>query len=201
MPTVTLTDVAKLRLSTISFFLMLYMGCSFVIYRIWNALQVDFPQIPRLSFRRALGLIFLLGMAFHLILVMISGTRELMTPEAWEKAGIVHTTAPDMFRQFQRSREYKLTILRDALWEFAEHHQGLFPENQFIPEISKTAWFVSTGDLVYVYIGGLSLTSPRSLLAYEPDSFGQYRMALFTDGKVEYLSIQEIQRIMKEEQS
>lgn len=85
-----LTDVAKLRVQTISFFLLVFVLCAAAIQRLWNALRPTFPRLPRLSFPKALGLVALWGLLFIVVLTMISGARELMTPGAWERDGATY---------------------------------------------------------------------------------------------------------------
>ena len=75
MPSIVLTDIAKQRLSTISFFLFIYLLASFGIFYLWNWVQTDFPQIPKLTFKKSMGLVLIWGLAFHLLLVIIAGTR------------------------------------------------------------------------------------------------------------------------------
>ena len=84
---VGLSHVASLRLEVISFFLVLLLLVTLAVQRLWNELRADFPALPKLSFRRALTLVLIWGFAFNLVLTMISGTRELMTPGAWERDG------------------------------------------------------------------------------------------------------------------
>lgn len=90
MPSFTLTDIAKARLDTISFFLVLLLVCAGVVQLLWNYLAKDFPKMPRMSYGRALAAITLWGLVFVLVLSMISGARELMTPGAWEKQGATY---------------------------------------------------------------------------------------------------------------
>ncbi|MBK6999006.1 MAG: hypothetical protein IPH35_03195 [Rhodoferax sp.] len=87
MPVISLSDMAKLRLSGISFFVVLILLVALLVRFLWNFLRRDFPKLPSLDFKRSLALVLLLGLCFNLILLMISGTRELMTPGAWEKRG------------------------------------------------------------------------------------------------------------------
>ncbi len=91
----TLSNLAKFRLDAISFFLVTLLGCAWIVQRIWNSLSNDFPKLPRLSYFRALGLIGLWGLLFTLVLTMISGARELMTPGAWEKKGFTYQLVRD----------------------------------------------------------------------------------------------------------
>ncbi len=195
MPEISLTDIARFRLSTISFFLLIYCAASLTIWKLWNFLRADFQRLPYLSLKKALAVVFLWGLAFHLILLMIAGTRELMTPEAWEKAGIIHQLSPDTAEQQFRMRHYKLVQLRDALWHFAEEHQGQFPIKTMPSHIDEAIWFEPTGQLRYHYVEGLSITPSPVPLAYEPDVYGQERMVLFTNGHVELLPIERIREL------
>ncbi len=72
MPSVTFSDIAALRLEAISFFLFCFLVCSWLVQRIWNAARVDFPRLPHLSYKRAIGLVALWGLLFLLVLSMIS---------------------------------------------------------------------------------------------------------------------------------
>ena len=87
MPSVTLSDLARMRFQTISFFLVVFLVCSWVVRLLWNSARKDFPRLPYLTYRRAITLVALWGLLFLLVLTMISGARELMTPGAWKKDG------------------------------------------------------------------------------------------------------------------
>ncbi len=82
-----LSTLTRERLEAISFFLLGILICAWIAQRIWNSLRHDFPALPRLSFGKALGLVTLWGLLFVLVLTMISGARELMTPGAWKRQG------------------------------------------------------------------------------------------------------------------
>ncbi len=198
MPIISLTDIARFRLSTMSFFLMIYGVASFTIWKLWNLLRTDFQRLPYLSFKKALAIVFLWGLAFHLLLVMIAGTRELMTPEAWEKAGVIHHLSPDTLEQRFEMRRYKLTQLQRTLWQFAEEHQGQFPSEAMRFQLGDTVWFEPTGQLQYQYVDGLAMTPSLVPLVYEPDVYGQERMVLFANGHIELLPIERIQTLMEE---
>lgn len=92
----TLSNLAKLRIDAISFFLVCLLAIAWAVQRIWNSLVKDFPRLPRISYLRSLGLMGLWGLLFLLVLTMISGARELMTPGAWKKSGWTYELAePD----------------------------------------------------------------------------------------------------------
>lgn len=90
MPSFSLTDAAKLRLGTISFFLLIFFLSAWVVKILWNALAKDFPRLPKMTYRRSLAAVVLWGLIFVIVLTMISGVRELLTPGAWEKQGVTY---------------------------------------------------------------------------------------------------------------
>ena len=85
-----ITRLAAARLETISFFLLVFLLSAGIVQRIWNGLANDFPRLPRLSYGRSLGLTTLWSLLFMLVLTMISGARELMTPGAWKQEGATY---------------------------------------------------------------------------------------------------------------
>jgi hypothetical protein len=86
-PPPVLTEVARARLQSLSFFLVLFFVAAGVVMLLWNALRRDWTWMPRLTYRKALGVVALWGLLFVLVLAMISGARELLTPGAWERSG------------------------------------------------------------------------------------------------------------------
>ena len=94
MPVITLSDVAALRLSGISFFVALILLVAWLVRLLWNYLRRDFPRLPLLNYGRSLAMVLLLGLCFNIVLLMISGTRELMTPGAWDKHGTTYQLKP-----------------------------------------------------------------------------------------------------------
>ncbi len=195
MPTFSLTEIAQFRLSTISFFLMVYLLASLAIFLIWNFLRKDFQRLPKLSYPKALAFVFLWGVAFHLLLVMIAGTRELMTPEAWEKAGAIHKLSPDKYQQKLDMRRHKVDVLKQELWRFADTHDGQFPPDRVSALFPEEVWRTPTGDAFYVYISIVNRSSRALPLAYEPENYGQERMTLLTSGQIELLPIKSIQAL------
>ncbi len=94
MPNISLSDAASLRLSGISFFLVLLLLSALGFKYLWNYLRRDFSRLPYLSYKMALAFVLLLGLLLNVVLLMIAGTRELMTPGAWEKSGITYKLKP-----------------------------------------------------------------------------------------------------------
>src|SRR6184192_2962294 len=87
MPSITLRDIYRLRFQELSFFIFLLLVCSLLFKVMWNYAAKGFSWLPRLNFRRALCLASLFGLVMLLILTMISGIREVLTPGAWRKQG------------------------------------------------------------------------------------------------------------------
>jgi hypothetical protein len=194
MPTVTLTDVARMRVENISFFLACLLLSSAAIQLLWNRLRGDFPILPRLSYGKALGVVVLWGLLFVLVLTMISGARELMTPGAWDKQGKTYrlvgstatsgaTPSPEQLRD--QARRQKLEELRVALWGYADSHQGQFPPDRTSPAVPAEKWTVpDPSGMRYVYEAGQSAGRRATPLAYEPEIFGSRRLVLFANGDI-----------------
>ena len=90
MRSYNLTDVARMRFENASFFLVILLISALLIQLLWNYLRRDFPRMPRLSYPKAMLIVLLWGLLFILVLAMVAGARELMTPGAWEKQGTAY---------------------------------------------------------------------------------------------------------------
>jgi hypothetical protein len=207
MPMVTLTDLARMRIQTISFFLLGFLASSWVLQRIWNSLRADFPRLPRLGYRKALGVITLWGLLFVLILTMISGARELMTPGAWKKAGYTYKLAEDRPAAtegpHENERRQTLERLRIALWTYARGHEGRFPPAEDRQAIPEEAWRVpDPSGMRYLYVAGRSADVGHAILAYEPGLFETAeRLVLRTDGRIVLLSPEAIDHALAGERT
>lgn len=208
MPFVRLTELGKMRLESISFFIVLICLLTLLVKWLWNALQRDFPSLPRLSFKAALGGVGLWALAMHLVLSMIAGGRELMTPGAWQKEGATYklaaepktTATPETTLQHVRTKQ--LERLRTALWTYSKNHEGQFPPHDYVREIPESTWqVVDPSELHYVYIRGLLPDKKTLPVAYEPGIYGKMRMTLLSNGEIKRLDIEEISQILDEHES
>lgn len=200
-----LNDIARQRLEVISFFLLGLLACAGAIRWLWNGLRKDFPILPRLSYARALGMIVLWGLLFVLVLTMISGARELMTPGAWEKKGLTYRLVPPSppppVEAEITARVEAISRLGHRLLAFAGSHDGSFPTTRQAGEIDEPLWQVPSplgGRYIYVdgrLAGGNSPNWP-SPLAYEPKAVGPDRLVLMTDGSVQWMPASEIERAL-----
>ncbi len=181
-----LTRLTRERLETVSFFLLGLFGSAAVIWGIWNGLRSDFPALPRLSFGKAVGLVVLWGLLFVLVLTMISGARELMTPGAWQRKGFTYTLTPEPPPPQPEPAEVRRREGMKRLWELlkARTDQGRYPRRGAIPE---DAWNVpGLAGQSYVYVEGRKEDDEGldDILACEPESAGYFRFVLTTGGYV-----------------
>jgi hypothetical protein len=194
-----LNDSVAARLQTISFFLLVLLGSAAAVRLLWNHFRGDFPNLPRLTFARAVAGVLLWGLLFVVVLTMISGARELMTPGAWQKQGFTYKLAdavPPADADPARLRRQHLERLRTALWQFAATHNGRFPAGDELRTIPDELWTVpDTGGLRYEYFPGRSAVPAGSaalLLVVEPELEVDQRPALLTDGDVVVLRSAEL---------
>jgi hypothetical protein len=189
-----LDDVVRLRLEDISFFALLLLAAALGVRFLWNSLARDFSWLPRLSFRKALSLTSLLSILMLLILIMIAGARELLTPGAWHRQGS-HYRPNDAANS--ETRQQSLQSLRTALVQYANAHQGRFPPHDYVAEVPAKLWQAPDGaGTRYVYLGGQTLSQSNLLVACEPLTFGDERLVLLAGGKIESLKTPEIHRLM-----
>lgn len=195
MPSFDLTDVAALRLRAISFFLVALLACAGGLMALWNHLQRDFERLPRLTYEKSLGIVALWGTLFLIVLTMISGARELMTPGAWKKQGATYrlSTADD-----DAARRERLELLHGALCDWARAHGGRLPPDDLVPEIPAAVW--QSGDprgARFAYVGSRRIGEGSAPVAFEPS--GDTRLVLLADGAIVSSSIAEIRDTLARE--
>ncbi|GAA4471944.1 hypothetical protein GCM10023156_67390 [Novipirellula rosea] len=86
-----LSGTAEQRIQAISFFFVGLLITTLVIRLLWNSIAKDSGWSPPLTWGKAVAVVLLWGSLFVLVLTMVSGARELLTPGAWEKNGITYT--------------------------------------------------------------------------------------------------------------
>jgi len=192
-----LNEVYRLRVQELSFFVFLLLLCTVAFRFLWNTVAKDLPRIPRLGWRQASCLSVLLGVLMLLVLTMISGIREVLTPEAWRKQG---TSYKLNSAEQEPVRKRAIEDLRYVLFAYADAHDGQFPKHDFTGEIPGKFW--EAPDRLgsrFIYVGALKKTAegetPR-ILAVEPPNFGEERFAIFTDGEIRQEHSDEIQTLL-----
>lgn len=177
MTSIVLTDIAEARIEVISFFIFGYLALTFVVKFLWNRLAKGIPAIPVINFRKALCLMLVSGLFMYVILTMISGARELMTPGAWEKQGITYKLTNS-----EEARRSKLETLKGLLWEHASQNDGNYPTDRLDPAIDKEAWRLPDRSGFYIlYPPGTG----GKILVSEPKPAGRKRYVILTSGEIE----------------
>jgi len=202
MPTVTLSDAAAMRLETISFFLVGFLLSAWGVKGLWNLLRRDWPALPRLSYRAALGLTGLWGLLFVLVLTMISGTRELLTPGAWEKHGVTYglkgddEAGPAVVDASVEERRRHLEGLGRALLAFAATHEGKFPSREEVGEVGDGLWRLPRRPASYYLYApdGATPGDRERVIAVEPTIYGDEPLGLFADGRVDRMTAEALER-------
>lgn len=194
MTSYDLNDVVRLRLEDVSFFALLLIICALGMKLLWNYLAKGFTRLPRINFFRSLCVTGLLSLIMLLILSMISGARELLTPGAWRRQGSAYRLNDAGSEPLRRQ---SIEFLRAALRSYAEQHGGQYPAHDFISDIPEKIWQApdSVGTR-YIYVGGLKQSSTNEVLACEPLNFGEQRLVLFANGEIRSLPTAEIRRAM-----
>ncbi len=193
-PELIVTELGKRRLEELSFFLVGFLMMAAVVRWLWNWLRRDFTKLPELSYGRSVSLLLLWGLLMTVVLAMISGARELMTPAAWVPNGVTYkligaqTPAPvalTVNETQDRQRRERMEDLRFALWQFASSHEGRFPSASETGEIPAELWLVeSDSPLRYVYVPGLNLKSTQGVLVYEPEIYGDAQYVIRVSGAI-----------------
>lgn len=195
MPSLRITEIGQMRLQTISFFLLAFLLSAWAVQGLWNWLRRDFDRLPRLTYRRSLAMVTLWGLLFVLVLTMISGARELMTPGAWEPtpgALTYQLAGRPAAAQTGAQRRAKLSALREALWDYARQRHQL-PPDAWDPALPAHLW--ETTDLSrvrYIYRPGQTIGDKDALIAYEPVIYGS-SLGIYGDGRIDGVSLAQIQ--------
>lgn len=185
MTVITLTDVARARIDSLSFFILTYLFISWVVKWIWNQLAKSFEILPRLKYLQALGVVFTTGLLFYVVLTMISGARELLTPGAWEKQGAGYRMRGESVAEVSKeARAESLRNLQMAIWDYAKNHEGNAPGSPLTTGIDSSLWSFPGGGL-YCLVPGVRPGGGRQILVYEPSSAGARRFVLLVDGTIE----------------
>lgn len=206
MPSFSLTDLAKMRFEVLSFFVATFLASALVLKLTWNYLAPDFSWMPQVSYKKSLALLGVAGLFMYVVLTMISGARELMTPGAWIKNGATYKlrtqTETDVKIQHRR---LMIENLSQRLREYANTTDGKLPTKRLGPEIPVETWIYSLDgkqSMPFEYIGGLdySLESTAKLIvAYEPPLAGSDRFVLFTNGEIQKLDWSVVRELVYEQ--
>lgn len=189
-----LNDIVRLRLEELSFFAVVLCLCGWGVKGLWNSLAKDFTSLPRLTYRKAMALTLLLSVLMLLVLSMISGARELMTPGAWNRQGSAYRLNTEAN---QEQRRISIESLRTAVFSYARDHDGKFPPHDYVPEVPERVWAAPDIEGTrYIYFGGFATNHATRIIACEPKKFGDPRYVLLGSGEIQRHSSAAIMGLM-----
>jgi hypothetical protein len=199
MTVITLTDIAEARLQSISFFCAVYLLSALGVKGMWNYLGKSFDWMPRINYRRALTLLIVSGLFLYVVLTMVSGARELLTPGAWKKKGIGYELSHGVSVPEPSVRKKSMQQLRDRLWRHAENHEGKLPSGLFDASFELDRWSLPEVPGYYAYVSGRTVGEGVKVLVYEPSVMGDKRFVLLADGSVEVWKDDELRKALIDE--
>jgi hypothetical protein len=187
-------------LQAISFFAVVLLATAWAVKALVSMLRKDWPAFPALSYRGSLGLVLLWGLLFIIVLTMISGARELMTPGAWRKRGWTYKLSTDS--ALQKSPDQMrgaLEQLRQALWQYAATHDGHFPPTD-AADVDPHLWEIPGWPaLRFLYVPNRQAESTGQLLAYAPELDDENRPVLLTNGLIGQMRTDDIRAALAKE--
>jgi len=190
-----------LRLQAISFFAVLLLLSGWFVKLLWNSVGRDFPALPQLSYGRAIGLVGLWGVAFVIVLTMISGARELMTPGAWQKQGWTYRLADSESAATvsqTTNRRRRLEELRAALWQYAATNNGQLP-NLDSPAIDvELTEIPGWAGIKYLTIPNRHAEAAGRLYVFEPELDDDERLVLLTNGFIGSMNSATIRKLLSD---
>jgi len=187
------------RLQALSFFIVAVLASAAVVRWLWRLLRHDWPALPELTYRGALAGTLLWGLVFVVVLTMISGARELMTPGAWRKQGWTYqlaTTPPPGEPHFREQRRAAVEQLRLALLQYAALHEGHFPATA--SELSLS-WAVPVHPgFDFLYVPGRKPSTAGEVLVFEPEIGDPERLVLLTNGVIGTMRTPELEAALRD---
>lgn len=189
------------RLQALSFFVVAILMCAAGVRSLWNLARRDWPQLPSLSFKRSLAFTLVWGLVAIVVLTLISGARELMTPGAWKKQGWTYklpvTDSPEP--DFRSQRRASVEQLRIAVLQYAALNQGRYPESK---DDLQAEWKIPTHPGFELhYRSGVQPTSAGEILAYEPELGDDERLVLLSNGMIGTMRSREIAAALKKQEA
>lgn len=203
MASLELRDIVGARLESISFFAVVLLLMALLFKMAWNSLRNGFPNLPRLGFPVALGFTLVSALFIGVVLTMISGARELMTPGAWNRVGVMYQLRDpkqDPAPWVESARIRALERLRTELWRYSQAHDGYFPVSRFDSGIPDAVWQGIAPDGSFLaYWGGLKADRGNSIVAYEGENYGPERFVLRANGEISKMNAGRLFREFEEQ--
>ncbi len=198
MPSLSLNVPYVERMMAVSFFSVMIVGSSVLLLLGWNLFAGASEKLRKLRYGEALFLTVLWGLASIVVLTMISGARELMTPGAWQRNGSTHqlkaVEASPVVDDKLASRREKIERLQLLLMQYALMHDGAYPKSTGESGFDDSVWIMSEVPIVrYEYFDREKFGERPVPLVSEKPIYEEVLM-IFVNG-----SIVEMERVKAEE--
>lgn len=196
-----LDPIVDSRLQGLSFFLLLFLLCAWAFQWVWNWSRTDSSQLSKLTFRQAFVLIFGWGMASLVVLTMISGARELMTPGAWQQQGWTYKLAEQprpLSGNSKPARREALEQLRFQLFQYAAMNEGKFP-NQLSDITDDALWTIPQHPgFQFMLVEGKHGNDSNAILVFEPEIETE-RFVIMTNGMIGSMRTTELEKVLNDD--
>ena len=193
-----LDPYVSLRLQSISFFLFVFVICVVCVRWLWNTAVGKESSQPSISYAQACALTATWGLGSIVVLTMISGARELMTPGAWQQEGWTYrlrvhkdlSASDDL-----AARRSALERLRVELLKFAATHNGSYPSEKAI--VDTDYWQIPhyAGHQFMLVAGRTAETDRARIVVMEPE-LSDERLVLLSNGMIGTMRTPEIQQVL-----
>lgn len=191
-----LDSVVDVRLQAISFFLFLFFLSAFAVRWLWNRGWAKATNAPDLPYSTAVLITFAWGMACIVILTMISGARELMTPGAWQQQGWTYKLAeatPGKVPDSEASRKAALSELRFHLFRYAAQNDGKFPVSKEELDNSELWEIPEHSGFQFLLRPDQTATGEARVLVMEPE-IEKERLVIMTNGMIGSMTSEALNR-------
>ena len=212
-----LNSFTEAHVSGISFWLAILWILASMFHRYWNTLASKVGRLPMLSMGKALIILFTVALCSGLSMTLFPLIRERMAVAYGLKGP---KERPELWLEAARQRG--MEQLKEALWRYAQSHDGKLPDDEAVSEITPATWMAPDPDRsTYVYIPRSDIPTgtfrykeappdpdgvafftgdPRGyVIAYEPNSFGTARLTLLSTGELVKLTVASLTERVKAE--
>lgn len=188
-----LTAEAQLRLQPISLCLLAALAAAWGLRLVWERARDEGSPLPRLSYRRAVGLTVLMGLATFPALMFALDVRRWGEAAA-DRRPVVPTAGPDATPDEppptpddEPARRARLHSLKAGLWRSAAGHGGRLPDSAAATGIPDKAWVADPSGMRFRYLPGATVGAGVTPVVVEPGLYGPGRLALLSDGSIREL--------------
>lgn len=192
----SLAPVVDIRLQAISFFLFLFFVSAFFVRWLWNRGWAAAMETHPLTYSKALLITFAWGMASIVVLTMISGARELMTPGAWQQQGWTYKLAGQPTEESIDSHQKRKNVLHELrfqLFRYAALHNGEFPDTTEELDMPELWQIPEHPGFEFILRPQQTANGDVKILVMEPE-LDRERLVIMTNGLIGSMTSEDLNR-------